>query len=147
MGSALIKNGTVVTATENMQADVLIQDTKIVAIVASGSIDLGLMADRTIDAAGKLVIPGGIDVHTHMELRAGVDAQFDAGSDNVSATVGGAALNFSAELDDQVAGFVGVSLASTTADGKYSFSGSGEAQSTFDGGYQFTADITASMRF
>ena len=68
MGSALIKNGTVVTATENMQADVLIQDTKIVAIVASGSIDLGLMADRTIDAAGKLVIPGGIDVHTHMEL-------------------------------------------------------------------------------
>ena len=32
------------------------------------SIDLGLVADRTIDAAGKLVIPGGIDVHTHMEL-------------------------------------------------------------------------------
>ena len=67
MGSALIKNGTVVTATETMQADVFIRGTKVVAIVASGS-DLGLVADRSIDASGKLVIPGGIDVHTHMEL-------------------------------------------------------------------------------
>ncbi|MDE0288941.1 MAG: amidohydrolase family protein, partial [bacterium] len=67
MGSALIKNGTVVTATETMHADVFIENTMVVAIVASG-IDLGLVADRTIDASGKLVIPGGIDVHTHMEL-------------------------------------------------------------------------------
>ena len=51
MGTALIKNGTVVTATETMQADVFVQGTQVVAIVASGGIDLGLAADRTIDAS------------------------------------------------------------------------------------------------
>ena len=68
MGTALIKNGTVVTATDTMRADVLIQDTKVVALVSSDGVDLGLVADSTIDASGRLVMPGGIDVHTHMEL-------------------------------------------------------------------------------
>ncbi len=67
MGSALIKNGIVVTATGSTVADVLVRESRVVAIVASAD-DLGLTADRTIDAAGKLVIPGGIDAHTHMEL-------------------------------------------------------------------------------
>ena len=68
MGTTLIKNGTVVTATETMKADVLLDGPKTVAIVATANVDLGLVADRTIDASGKLVLPGGIDVHTHMEL-------------------------------------------------------------------------------
>ncbi len=68
MATTIIKNGTVVTATETMQADVLIDGSKIVAIVATDQVDLGLAADHTIDASGKLVLPGGIDVHTHMEL-------------------------------------------------------------------------------
>ena len=59
----LIKNGTVVTASEMMVADVLIDGERIAA-VGSG---LG-EADLTIDATDKLVMPGGIDVHTHMEL-------------------------------------------------------------------------------
>ena len=59
----LIKNGTVVTASEMMVADVLIDGERI-ASVGSG---LG-EADLTIDATDKLVMPGGIDVHTHMEL-------------------------------------------------------------------------------
>jgi dihydropyrimidinase len=59
----LIKNGTVVTASEMMLADVLIDGERIAA-VGSG---LG-EADTTIDATDKLVMPGGIDVHTHMEL-------------------------------------------------------------------------------
>jgi dihydropyrimidinase len=59
----LIKNGTVVTASEMMVADVLIDGERIAA-VGSG---LG-EADLTIDATDKLVLPGGIDVHTHMEL-------------------------------------------------------------------------------
>ena len=67
MGSVLIKNGSVVTATGTTAADVLVRESRVVAIVASAD-ELGLTADRTIDAAGKLVIPGGVDAHTHMEL-------------------------------------------------------------------------------
>ncbi len=66
MAKTLIKNGTVVTATETMNADVLIDDQTVVALFAPGSMDHP--ADTEIDATGKLVIPGGIDVHTHMEL-------------------------------------------------------------------------------
>ena len=66
MAKTLIKNGTVVTATETMTADVLIDDQTVVALFAPGSMDHP--ADTEIDATGKLVIPGGLDVHPHMEL-------------------------------------------------------------------------------
>jgi dihydropyrimidinase len=62
----VIKNGTVVTSSEKMQADVLIADEKVASLAARGS--HGWTADREIDATGRYVIPGGIDVHTHMEL-------------------------------------------------------------------------------
>jgi dihydropyrimidinase len=64
MSSLLIKNGTVVTATDHYRADVLVNDEKVVAIAAS----LDESADRTIDAEGCYLFPGGIDAHTHMEL-------------------------------------------------------------------------------
>jgi dihydropyrimidinase len=70
--TTLIKNGTVVTATEFMVADILIDGEKIVALAAPGthpwehSWEAG--AAKVIDAADKYVMPGGIDVHTHMEL-------------------------------------------------------------------------------
>ena len=61
----LIRGGTVVNADGSTQADVLV-DGETVAAVGH---DLGAgSADRTIDASGKYVIPGAIDVHTHMEL-------------------------------------------------------------------------------
>src|SRR6187455_3864433 len=60
----LIKNGTIVNADATTQADVLI-DGEAIALIGT---DLEATADRTIDASGKWVIPGGIDVHTHMEL-------------------------------------------------------------------------------
>ena len=64
----LISNGTIVTADGSYAADVLIDGETITQIgmglAASGSVT----ADETIDAAGRYVIPGGIDVHTHMEL-------------------------------------------------------------------------------
>ena len=73
----LITGGTVVTATEIMRADVLIDDGTVVALyggegggvadaMARTAIELGV--DTTIDATGKYVLPGGVDVHTHMEL-------------------------------------------------------------------------------
>ena len=66
MTTTLIKNGTVITATETMAADVFIDGEKIVALAAHGS--QPWKADTEIDAKGKYVFPGGIDVHTHMEL-------------------------------------------------------------------------------
>jgi dihydropyrimidinase len=66
MARTVITGGTVVTATETMAADVLVDGEKVVAIAEHGSQDWA--AETTIDATGKLVLPGGIDVHTHMEL-------------------------------------------------------------------------------
>jgi dihydropyrimidinase len=67
--TTLIKNGTVVNATGETRADVLVDGEYIVALLFPGSTALGeIHADTVIDAAGKYVIPGGVDAHTHMEL-------------------------------------------------------------------------------
>jgi dihydropyrimidinase len=60
----LIQNGTIVTATDTYTADVLIDGETISQIGAK----LAGPADRTLDAKGKYVIPGGIDVHTHLDM-------------------------------------------------------------------------------
>jgi dihydropyrimidinase len=63
----LISNGTVVTADGSYEADVLIDGERI-GQLGSDLAGSGVTADETIDAGGKWVIPGAIDVHTHMEL-------------------------------------------------------------------------------
>jgi dihydropyrimidinase len=63
----LIANGTVVNADGSQQADVLI-DGETIAALGSNLAATTQSVDRTIDASGRYVIPGGIDVHTHMEL-------------------------------------------------------------------------------
>ncbi|MBI4409127.1 MAG: dihydropyrimidinase [Gemmatimonadetes bacterium] len=60
----LIKNGTIVTATDQYRGDVLVEGEKISLIGTK----LAIEADKVIDAAGKYVIPGGIDVHTHLDM-------------------------------------------------------------------------------
>ncbi|GAA2034002.1 dihydropyrimidinase [Yaniella flava] len=62
----LITNGTVINATGTAQADVLVDAEKIVALFSPGTTDV--QADHVINAAGKYVVPGGIDAHTHMEM-------------------------------------------------------------------------------
>jgi dihydroorotase len=57
-----ITGGTVVSATGRKPADIAIRDGRIASILAPGT---ELVADRTIDATGKHVIPGAIDVHSH----------------------------------------------------------------------------------
>ncbi|MCX2952632.1 dihydropyrimidinase [Lentzea sp. NEAU-D7] len=63
--STLIRNGLVINATGSHAADVLIDGEHIAALVTPG---FSVQADEVVDAAGKYVIPGGIDAHTHMEM-------------------------------------------------------------------------------
>lgn len=62
--SILIKNGKIVTAGEVMNADVYIEGETVRAIGK----DLPFKADKVIDATGKIVIPGGIDPHVHLDM-------------------------------------------------------------------------------
>jgi dihydropyrimidinase len=63
----LITNGTIVMADGSYGADVLV-DGETIATIGAQLAANGTTADETIDATGRYVIPGGIDVHTHMEL-------------------------------------------------------------------------------
>ena len=62
--STLLKNGRVITATDDYIADVFIEGEIITAIGK----DLKVNADTVIDATGKLVMPGGIDPHVHLDM-------------------------------------------------------------------------------
>ena len=62
--SILIKNGNIITATDNCVADIFIEGETISAIGKN----LNVNADKEIDAAGKLVMPGGIDPHVHLDM-------------------------------------------------------------------------------
>lgn len=60
----VIKNGTVVTASDMFSADLGVKDGKIAAIAENIEAD----AEEVFDAAGKLVLPGALDVHTHLAM-------------------------------------------------------------------------------
>jgi len=62
--SLLIKNGRIVTASDDYVADIFIEADKITTIGKN----LDMKADQVIDAKNKLVIPGGIDPHVHLEM-------------------------------------------------------------------------------
>jgi len=82
----LIKNGTVVTAADLYKGDVLIENEKVSAIGTS----LDVSADKTLDASGKYVLPGGIDVHTHLDMPfGGTTSADDFESGTIAAAHGG----------------------------------------------------------
>jgi dihydropyrimidinase len=60
----LIKNGTLITADETLRSDLLIEDEKISRIAP----DLESDSAQVIDASGKLIMPGGVDPHVHLDL-------------------------------------------------------------------------------
>jgi dihydropyrimidinase len=106
--SLLIKGGRVVTAADDYVADVFVDDERISLIGE----ELDLQADRVIDAAGKYVLPGCIDPHTHLDMPFGGTVTIDdVESGQTSAAFGGTTCHvdfiiqgkgqtFAAALDD-----------------------------------------------
>jgi dihydropyrimidinase len=84
--SLLIKGGRLVTAADDYVADVFVDDERISLIGE----DLDVAADRVIDAAGKYVLPGCIDPHTHLDMPFGGTVTIDdVESGQISAAFGG----------------------------------------------------------
>ncbi len=84
--SVLIKGGRIVTAADDYVGDIFVDDGTVSLIGAS----LDVQADKVIDAAGKYVIPGAIDPHTHMEMPFGGTVSCDDfTSGTTSAAFGG----------------------------------------------------------
>ncbi len=84
--SVLFKGGTIVSATGRTRADVYAEGDRITAI---GS-NLDYPADEVVDAAGKYILPGAIDPHTHISMPfMGTHAQDDYESGTIAAACGG----------------------------------------------------------
>jgi dihydropyrimidinase len=82
----LIKHGTIVTAVDQYNGDVLIEDEKITIVGTT----LDMHADKLIDASGKYVLPGGIDVHTHLDMPfGGATSADDFETGTIAAAFGG----------------------------------------------------------
>src|SRR3954465_8587532 len=84
--STLIKNGRIITASDDYVADIFIDGETVNTIGKN----LSNKADKTIDATNKLVIPGAIDPHVHMELPfGGTVSSDDFKSGTIAAAFGG----------------------------------------------------------
>ena len=75
MTRLLIANGTVVTANATARADVLVEGGRVARLLAPGAYPGPV--SRRIDAANRLILPGGIDVHTHLDLPVGAFSSSD----------------------------------------------------------------------
>jgi dihydropyrimidinase len=86
----LIRGGTVVSAVGASAADVLVEDERIAAVAAPGVHTWAQGADRILEAAGRYVLPGAVDIHTHLELPvAGTVSADDVESGTRAAALGG----------------------------------------------------------
>jgi len=119
----VVRNGTVVTASDRTDCDVGIRDGKIVALMK------GLpRAPQEIDAAGRLVLPGGVEAHCHIEQSSslGIQTSDDFESGSISAAFGGnttimpfAAQHKGQSLLDVVADYEGRAAAKSVIDYSY----------------------------
>jgi len=99
----VIKNGTIVTALESYKADIAVKDGKIVMI----SKDVELKGDVVVDATGKLVLPGAIDAHVHLETPVGETVSADSyESGTRAAACGGTTMVFDFAVQGKGMGLV-----------------------------------------
>jgi dihydropyrimidinase len=85
MGGLLFTGGTIVTADGSFEADVLVEDEKIVAV----GTNIAANGTETVDASGKLIMPGFIDAHTHMAMPFGGTMTADDWATGTEAAVAG----------------------------------------------------------
>jgi dihydropyrimidinase len=86
MATTLVKNGTIITASDRYEADIYI-DKGTISLIGRG---LPMPADTVVDASGKLVLPGGIDVHTHLDMPfGGTQSADDFETGTIAAAHGG----------------------------------------------------------
>ena len=86
MSATLVRNGTIVTATDRYDADIYV-DGGLITHIGRG---ITIPADTVVDATGRLVIPGGIDAHTHLDMPfGGTTSADDFESGTIAAAHGG----------------------------------------------------------
>src|SRR5436305_5980419 len=100
--SVLIRGGRIVTAADDYVADLYVEDETITLIGSS----LDVQADRTIDAAGKYVLPGCVDPHTHLDMPFGGTVTIDdVEAGQTSAAFGGTTCHVDFVIQPQGATF------------------------------------------
>ncbi len=86
MSTTLVRNGTIITASDRYEADILIEK----GVVTQIGKKIEARADTTVDAKGQYVMPGGIDVHTHLDMPfGGTTSADDFESGTIAAAHGG----------------------------------------------------------
>jgi dihydropyrimidinase len=97
MSTLRISGGTIVTAADQYQADIDIENGVVVRIGKG----LNAPVEKTIDATGKLVMPGGIDVHTHLDMPfGGTKSADDFHTGHVAAAFGGTTTHIDFSIQD-----------------------------------------------
>src|SRR5262245_65546271 len=86
MSTTLVRNGTIVTASDRYEGDIYV-DKGVITLIGRG---LTLPADTVVDASGCFVMPGGVDVHTHLDMPfGGTTSADDFESGTIAAAHGG----------------------------------------------------------
>jgi dihydropyrimidinase len=102
MSSVLIKGGRVITAADDYVGDIYVENDRISLIGES----LEVEAEKVIDAAGKYVLPGGVDPHTHLDMPFGGTVTIDdVESGQTSAAFGGTTCHVDFVIQPQGATF------------------------------------------
>jgi dihydropyrimidinase len=128
MSSLLIRGGRVVTAVDDYLADVLVQGGTVTKIGK----DLNDIADEILDARDKLVIPGGIDPHTHLDMPfGGTTSADDFESGTLAAAWGGTTT---------IVDFAIQTKGKSTLEGLETWHGKAEGKATID--YAFHMIVT-----